>query len=383
MFPATRERHAVGTTIVLVATVATVIALAIGCRSRPAAQVSPSSAPSAIPASARIGVVDVQAVAKAHPRWQELDGLNTRVTQAETALALVPPPPPPPQTDVSRALEEEARRLQVSFEGEINALREDRRVTLETYAADVKKSQEAKFTVVRAQMEDEARNAIAAYREELRAQLRAAEAEIMAEYRYPVLNLRLRAEVAGLRSEEEGRQVLRQLQVLQQEREERIRTEGEEIERKFQEHQKAKEAEVNAALKVQQDALTAEGQGMVESKKREFEAEMAREASSKQRQFTEQLEQRRKQLIAAAESQLRGRQAAYIREVDQRTAQLRAQLLALQEQRARLEEAILAEVKIEVATIAQAQQVDMVLTRHVSSRGLIDLTADVIRKIRR
>lgn len=383
MSPATSGRSAVRTTILLVATVATVAALAIGCRSRPSAQVSPSSAPSAIPASARIGVVDVTAVAKAHPRWQELDGLNTRVAQAESALALVPPPPLPPQTDVSRALEQEARNLKASFEEEVNALREDRRVALETYAADVKKSQEAKFTAGRAQMEEEARNAIDAYREELRAQLRAAEAEIMAEYRYPLLNLRLRAEVAGLRSEEEGRQVLRQLQALQQEREERIRMEGEGIERKFQEFSRAKEAEVNAALKAQQDALVAEGQRMVEAKRREFEAEMAREASSKQRQFAERLEQRRKQLIEAAEAQLRGQQTAYIREIDQRTAQLRAQLLSLQEQRARLEEAILAEVKIEVATIAQAQQVDVVLTRHVSSRGLIDLTADVIRKIRR
>jgi len=383
MSPAASGRSAVRTTILLVATVATVAALAIGCRSRPSAQVSPSSAPSAIPASARIGVVDVTAVAKAHPRWQELDGLNTRVAQAESALALVPPPPLPPQTDVSRALEQEARNLKASFEEEVNALREDRRVALETYAADVKKSQEAKFTAGRAQMEEEARNAIDAYREELRAQLRAAEAEIMAEYRYPLLNLRLRAEVAGLRSEEEGRQVLRQLQALQQEREERIRMEGEGIERKFQEFSRAKEAEVNAALKAQQDALVAEGQRMVEAKRREFEAEMAREASSKQRQFAERLEQRRKQFIEAAEAQLRGQQAAYIREIDQRTAQLRAQLLSLQEQRARLEEAILAEVKIEVATIAQAQQVDVVLTRHVSSRGLIDLTADVIRKIRR
>lgn len=369
--------------IVALVTFGAVALLAAGCRSRPAAQVSPSSAPSAVPASARIGVVDLQAVAKAHPRWQELNGLNTRVAQAEAALAVVPPPPAPPQTDVSRALEEEARRLQASFQEEVNALREDRRAALETYAADVKKTQEAKFAVVRAQAEQEARNAIAAYQEELRAQLRGKEAEIMAEYRYPLLNLRLRAEVAGLRSEEEGRQVLRQLQALQQEREERIRTEGEEIERKFLEFQKAKEAEVNAALKAQQDALTAEGQRMVESRKQQLESEMAREASSKQRQFTELIDRRRKELIAAAEAQLRGRQTSYLREVDQRTAQLRAQLQSLQEQRARLEEAILAEVKIEVATIAQAQQVDVVLTRHVSSRGLTDLTADVIRKIRR
>lgn len=383
MSSAARGPFAVRNPISLTIAIAMVAVLAIGCRSRPSSQVSPSSAPSAVPSPARVGVVDVQAIAKAHPRWQELDGLNTRVAQAESALALVPPPPPPPQTDVSRALEEEALRLKASFEEEVSALREDRAAALDTYAADVKKSQEAKFTVERTQIEVEARKALDARREELRAQLRAAEARIMAEYRYPLLNLRLRAEVAGLRSEEEGRQVLRQLQALQQEREERIRAAGEEIEREYQEFQKAKETEVNTTMKERQDALTAEGQQMVEAKRRELEASLEREASSRQRQFSARLEQRRKELIAAAEAQLRGQQTAYIRELDQRTAQLRAQLLSLQEQRARLEEAILAEVKIEVATIALAQHVDVVLTRHLSSRGLVDLTNDVIRKIRR
>jgi len=95
------------------------------------------------------------------------------------------------------------------------------------------------------------------------------------------------------------------------------------------------------------------------------------------------VEQRRRDLIAAAEAQLRGQQDAYARELETRARRLRSELAALQAQRARLEDSILAEVKIEVATIAQAQRLDLVLTRYLVSPGGINITADVIRKLRR
>ena len=61
----------------------------------------------------------------------------------------------------------------------------------------------------------------------------------------------------------------------------------------------------------------------------------------------------------------------------------RREIRALQEQRVRLEDSILAEVKIEVATIAQQQQLDVVLTRHLANVAAIDLTPDVVEKLKR
>jgi len=48
-----------------------------------------------------------------------------------------------------------------------------------------------------------------------------------------------------------------------------------------------------------------------------------------------------------------------------------------------LTNSIVAEVKIEVATIAQAQQLDVVLTRVLGGTGGVDITEDVIRKLKR
>ncbi|MDQ7842470.1 MAG: hypothetical protein QN141_03255 [Armatimonadota bacterium] len=367
---------------------AAALAAVPGCGPKTTTRVSPTASSAPAPRALRIGVVDLQAVARVHPRWPDLDALTRRVAQTEAELAMVPPPPPVPETDVTRQLDEEAARLRAVFQKELEELRAQRRRELEAYAQDLRRAQEAKFEAFRRQLEDQARAELEAKRNELRAQLAAAEEEIMEEYRYPLLNLRLRAEVAGLRSEEEGRVLLRQLQALQQEREERIRVRGEETEAQFKEIQKAKEAEVNARLRAEQEALSAEGRRLVELRQRELEEALTREGVRREQEFRQRLERRRRELIAAAAAALSGQQRAYAREVQARAARLQAQLGLLQEQRLRLEDAILADVKIEVATIAQTRQVDVVLTRYIASpglggAGLVNLTPDLIRKIRR
>lgn len=356
-----------------------------GCAGRSAQRVSPSSGPAAPPRTTRVGIVDLEAVAHQHPRWKELDALIKRAALKESELAMAPMEPPISQADLDRMLREEAARLRQTFERELNVMREERTRALKAYSDDVTRAQEAKFAAVRKEMEQRAREELDAKRAELQAELRAAEQAISDEYRYPLLNLRLRAEVAGLRSEEEGRQILRQLQALSQEREERIREKNDETERRFQEIQQALEADVNARLATEHAAHLAEGQRLIEARQRALEAELAGEASGRERAFRERMERRRRELIASAEATMAGRQQAQTRDARTRAAQLQAELAALQQQRARLEDAILADVKIEVAAIAQAQQVDVVVTRYVASRGqaVVELTADVIRRIHR
>jgi len=357
-----------------------------GCRPREATTVPQTQQPTSgtvVPAPPRVGRVNLEVVAQAHPRWNELNILKTRAARVEGELAVAAAPPPVPATDVQRALTEEAAKMRVSFEQELNSLREERTRSLAAYAEDLKKQQQTRFEEIRRTVEAEAEAAVVAKRDELRAALREAEQAIMEEYRYPLLNLRLRAEVAGLRSEEEGRQLLRQVQALQQEREERIKAKGDEIEQKFVAFQKETETEVNARLKTEQDALNVESTRLIDGKEQELQAELSRAAAERERAFQQRLERRRKELVEAAEATLRGQQGAFARDVDARTKRLRAELLALREQRARLEESILAEVKIEVATIAQAQQLDVVLTRALGGAGGVDISEDVIRKLKR
>jgi hypothetical protein len=357
---------------------------AVGCRRQAAAPVSPPPSVSVQPPrAARIAVVDLSKAARAHPRWRELNAIVERIKRTEVELMVAPPPPPVPEADLRKILDEEATRLRTTFTKEVDALREESRRQLDAYAADVRKDLEAKVEAAKAKLIEETTTAITAKREELTRQLRADELQIMEEYRYPILNLRVRGEVAALSSEAEARAIARQITALQAERDERIHEAQEETQKAFMEYQKAAEADVNAKLQATQTELQTQAQEQVKGKERELRDALSALAARREAEFTSRMEERRKALIASAEEQLRGQQGQFARDVRSRAVRLQAEIRTLQEQRIRLEDSIIAEVKIEVATIAQEQQLDVVLTRHVANVSALDLTDTVVRKLRR
>ncbi len=343
----------------------------------------PPLVPAAAPPGARVAVVDLEAVLRAHPRWGEVEAINRRIAKLQGQFARLPAPPPPPRTDIQRALDEEAARMRAEFDKELDFLRQEGRRRLETFSALVREEHQAKFEATRKQLEVDGQAAIEAKRKELEAQLRAAEQEISNEYTYPLLNLRLRAEVAGLTSEQEGRAILREIQTLQEERETRLRAKGEEFDKLLREFQEAKTAEVNGQLEAAKTTLEQEGQERVVAKHQELEAEFKRSAEEREVQFRQRLLQRQKALVAAAEAQVRVQQRAYLNGLDARTRQLRAELAAVEDERARLEASMLAEVKVTVAAIAQAQKLDVVLTRYITNLSGENITAPVVQRLKR
>lgn len=330
-----------------------------------------------------MGVVDLQVVTRAHPRWQELDAVTRQQREVEAELATLPAVAPVPAADVQRLLDAEAKRLQVELAREVEFIRQNGQRRLEAFADALRSEQTARLQQVQREVEARAEQEIVARRDELRGQLRAAERGIREEYRFPLLNLRLRAEVAGLTSEQEGRELLRQLQALQQEREDRIRVKVEEMEAAFGAFQKAREAEVNAELLAAQESLQTELQRRLAAREQEMQTEVARAAAEREREFRDRLARRQQELLRTADTQLRTRQSAQVEDAGERARRLTAVLQTLREQQLRLEDSILAEVKIEVATIAQERKLDVVLTRFVANVAGVDITTAVVEKLRR
>ena len=371
MFRLQFERIAWGISALALAAV-----LLAGCRGR----VQSTSAPAP---ETRVGVVDLQVVTRAHPRWSELDALLKQLQDVQVQLAQLPPAPALPEADVQRVLDEEARRLQVELQKELAFLKQDGERRLEIFADDLRREQEGKLAEIGQELQAQGEHDLAAKRGELRAQLGASEQQIRVEYLYPLLNLRLRIEVAGLTSEDEAKQLLQQLQALQQERETRIQARADETQQAFVEFQKAKEAEMNGKLKAAREALQAEGQRRLAIRQQEIQAELGQAVAELDHTFHARLEQRRKTLLEAAQGRPASRQGTYVESLGERSRRLRAELISLQEQQRRLEDSILAEVKIEVATTAQERKLDVVLTRYVTNVAGIDITTDVIQKLKR
>lgn len=334
-------------------------------------------------ADARIGVVDLQTVTRAHPRWGDLDVVLQQEREVQTQLALIPQAPTLPGVDLEHFLAEEAQRLRTELAKEADFLRTNAQRQVETFAAELRSEGEARLAQIQHDLKAQGEEALLAKRDELREQLRAAEQKIRDEYRYPLLNLRLRAEVAGLTSEEEGKQLIEQMQALQEERDARIQEQSNEIQKAFAEFQKAKEDEMNAKLKDEQAALEAEGRQRLAARQQAAQVEFAHAAADLEKTFQTRLERRRQELLQAAGAPLPTRQGAYTQSLADRSRQLQGELLALQEKQQRLEDSILAEVKIEVAAIAQTRRLDVVLTRYITNVTGVDITADVVARFQR
>lgn len=346
-----------------------------GCRGR--AQNSSATA-----ADARVGVVDLQMVTHAHPRWQDLDVLLQEEKTVQAELAIIPQPPSLPAPEVQRLMDEEAKHLRVELGKEVDLLRVEGQRQIEAFANELRHEAEARLAQLQHDLRAQGEEELVAKRDAMRTQLREVEQNIRDEYRYPLLNLRLRAEVAGLSSEAEGKQLLQEMQALQEERDARLQEKMDELQGAFSEFQKAKESEINAKLKAEQDALEADGRQRLAARQQAAQADFAHAAVDLEKTFQARLERRREEMILGGQAPLPGRQGTYTQSLIDRSRQLQSELVALRDKRQRLEDSILAEVKIEVATIAQTRRLDVVLTRYVSNVAGIDITADVVAKLK-
>jgi hypothetical protein len=366
------KRHALLISLGLIALAAV---LAGGCRGR--AQNSSATA-----ADTRVGVVDLQAVTHAHPRWQDLDVLVQEERNVQAELAMIPQPPSLPAPEVQRLLDEEAKRLRAELGKEVESLHSEGQRQIEAFANELRTDAEARLAQLQHDLRAQGEEELMAKRDEMRVQLNEAEQTIRDEYRYPLLNLRLRAEVAGLSSEAEGKQLLQQMAALQEERNTRIQEKTNELQSVFSELQKAKESEITAKLKDEQDALEAEGRQRLAARQQAAQVDFQQAAGDLQKTFQARMERRRQEIISGGQAPLPGREGTYTQSLIERSRQLQSELVALREKRQRLEDSILAEVKIEVATIAQTRRLDVVLTRYVSNVAGIDITADVVAKLK-
>ncbi len=353
-----------------------------GCRGVGRA-VAPAPAASPTSAGMRVGVVDLDAVSRAHPRWAELDALHKKIRETEAALAVPPQVSPVVQARLQAQLKAQGKKLEAEFSAEMRALRERQQEQLNRYGAQVKAQEQANANRQRLQVRAEFSAAVEERAKALRAELRQYESQVMEEYRFPIANLRLKADVVGVANEEELRRLSEELERLLTERDAKVRERAEVLDVALVDFRKAKEAEANARLERIRREADAELRRLVTARERELRAETERLGKARQRDFERRLSTFRQQLLGIGEAQLASAQRSYLSGLRQQEEQLRAQRQALEEQRLRLEDAILADVKIEVASIAAARGYDVVLTRFLANIGGEDITADVLARMKR
>jgi Skp family chaperone for outer membrane proteins len=357
-----------------------------GCRPQgtpaPAPTATPSPAAIVTPAGTRVGVVDLDAIVRAHRRWPELAALLKKIGDVQARLSSPPPPPDAPKvTEVN--LQAEADRLQNAMRMELDAIHAQMTRNLDAYANDLRADQEGKLADRQRQLNAQIQQAVETKRDELQRDFEKFELATMAEYRIPLANIRIKGDVVGVTNEEEAKKLNAEADRIAKERDEKIKARSDELEKALEEFQKAQNASAEEEFTALAKALDDEAKAKLAAKRDEANAQMNAEVQSRQEAIRAAMEARRKMVESGVQDQYRAAQERYMKQVQAEDARLQTELQALMGQRARLEDSMLAEVRIEVASAAQAQRVDVVLTRVVARTDAVDLTPAVIAKLKR
>jgi hypothetical protein len=347
----------------------------------PGPTASPAASP--IPAGYRVAVVDMRALVQAHRRWPEMAALLKKIGAVEGRLASPPPPPELPSEALGPDLQAEADRLKAAMQAELDALQTQLRAQIQVFINDLQAEQEAKLADRQRELTAELLKVTEARRDEVQRELDRFELAAMTEYRIPLANLRLKADVVGVTNEEEGRRLAAEAERIQKERDEKIRTRAQALEKQLQEFTQARNAEAEARFKVMVTALEEEGTAKARAKTAEADAQFQAAVKQREQALREAMEARQKLAVGGAQAQIRAAQERYARQLEAEGKRLQAEMQALAGQRLRLEDSIIAEIRIEIATLAQERRIDVVVAQAIAHPGVIDLTRDLIARLKR
>jgi len=377
--------------------------LLAGCQARaPESRVPPpppAPSPAPAPRAFRVAVVDLQRAARAHPRWPEVQALDRRIGEIQAELAAQQPPQVPlPRIDLSQELRAEAAReaaqLQLEYrkqlDQEVAALQEAAKRELAAYVATLRADQESRLRAKRAELEAQLKQAVQAKQQEIARDNEQFQLQTLEQYRLPLLNLRLKLET-GAQDKQQSDRLNAQLQSLVKERDGKIAAHEKANQKAFQDFQEQQVQASNQELAAYQQQLAEEGRTLVDQKAAEINARLRSQVASRQAELQAQLNARLQQDMKAREQVLvAGARAEVARAREQalgalraRDAALRAQLQAVQAQRARLLESIMADLRVEAAALAQQQGWDLILTQTIATVDATDVTDALIARVRR
>jgi len=357
-----------------------------GCRPQagsPAPTPAPTPQVEVTPSGFRVGVVDFNTLIRAHRRWPELDVLIRKIEAVQFRLASPPQPPDVSGATADVDLQAEAERLRASLRAELDELQAQMRRRVEAFASDLRAEGEATLAEQQRAANVELQKVIEAKRDEVQRELEKFELATMSEYRIPLVNLRLKADVVGISNEEEAKRLGQEADRIQKERDEKIRAKAQALEKQLQEFQQAKIAEAEARFKAVVAAAEEEANARIRAKEAETQAEFEVAVRSREETLRSAMEARRQIVVNGAQAQIRAAQDRYARQLEAEGARLRKEMEALTQQRLRLEDSMIAEIRIEIAAVAQEHRVDAVLMNTVAHPGAVDLTPAVIARLRR
>jgi len=295
-----------------------------------------------------------------------------------------------PRVDLTPEMSAAADRIRPELQQQADAVRAAARKELDAFVAELRAEQQKKMDAKRAELEAELVRVTQEKQQALNKDTQQFQQQTMAEYRLPLLNLKLKIEDVQQSGKGEADKLIAQQQALTKERDDKIAAHEKANQQALQDFQKEQIQASNARLKAYQDQLSKEGQQRVDERAAKLTAEVHAKLEAMQAEFNRRLRQQQTTIVSAAR-EVQSREAErmkgqLLQQAQAEVAKVKAlqeELQAAQRGRARLYGAILADLRIEAAALAQEKGWDLVLTQAIAAPGTIDGTDELIARIRR
>ena len=376
-----------------------VLAVVAGCGLRGPVSRPPATTPgteTSAPRPLRIVVIDLTRAMRVHPRWPETLALDRQISALDARIAAFVANRSAavqlnlPRVDLTPEVRAAANRMRPELMQEAEAVKAAARKDLEAYVASVRADQQKKMDAKRTALEADLAKGAQSKQQELDKDTQAFQDQTMAAYRLPLLNIKLKLETVQQAPKGEADKLQAQQQALTKERDDKIVAHEKANQQALADFQKEQIAASNAQLKAYEDELTKEGQQRVNNRAAQLTADVQAKLRGMQGDFNRRLRDQQAAIVSSAQQvqtrEVERAKAQAEQQVQGDTAKLRAlqdELQAAQRARFRLYDAILADVRLEAAALAQEKGWDVVLTRAVAAPGAVDETDELIARIRR
>jgi len=361
----------------------------------------PVPPPAPVAQGPRLVVVDLERASHAHPRWPEVDALDKRIqdlvgqASAVAAAASVAPPSIDLTPELRAAAQQETAQLQPEFRRRMDAEVADAqgaaRRELDAYAEKVRADQEAAFKTQQAAIQASVQKTVQDKAEALQQDSAQFQQQTLEQYRLPLLNLHLKMEAVQQTDRKEADRVSQQVQALTKERDDKIAAHEKTNQDALTEFSKQRQDDYVRQVKALQEQLSKQAQDLVNQKAAEINARLHANLSAKEAQLNAEwmarmstdLRARQQSILAGARSQITAAQSQSAQAVQAKLGSLHAQITQAQAERARLLATIIADLRVEVAELAQQHGWDYVLTQAIEAPDAPDVTDQLIARIKK
>lgn len=383
------------------------VALAAGCSGKTPASRPPRTAPGtetaapAVPRAPRVAVVDLARAMRVHPRWPEMTALERQISALQARIVAAGGIRPGgsirldlPRVDLTPEMKAAAERMRPELQQQADAAKAAARKDLDAFVAQVRAEQQKKMEAKKAELEAEVIKATQEKQQAVAKDNQQFQQQTLAEYRLQLLNLKLKIEDVQQSGKGEADKLQAQLTALTKERDDKIAAHEKATQQAVQDFQKEQIQAANARLKAYQEELAKEGQRRVDEHAAQLTAQVDAKLDATQAEFNRRLKQQETAIVQSARDaqareveRLKARAQQQVQQQSQteltKVRALQDELQAVQRGRVRLYGAILADLRIEAATLAQEKGWDVVLTQAIAAPGTIDGTDELIARIRR